>query len=59
MGDNSSSPCQFGPEDGVDPSKGFVQRECLEPHKWAEYYGGYCITEVTSKIRALGNVSIT
>ena len=57
MGDNSSSTCQFGPEDGVDLSQGFVQRECLGPHIWADYYGGYCITEVTAKIRELGNVS--
>ena len=58
VGDNSSSMCQFGPEDGVDLSQGFVQRECLGPHMWADYYGGYCITEVTAKIRELGNVSI-
>ncbi|CAI8021725.1 Fibrillin-2 [Geodia barretti] len=55
VGDNSSSTCQFGPEDGVDLSQGFVQRECLGPHIWADYYGGYCITEVTAKIRELGN----
>ena len=55
---NSSLPCQFGGEDGVDPSMAFVTRKCTGHHEWAEYYGEYCITEVTAKIRELGNVSI-
>ena len=55
---NSSSDCQFGPEDDVDPNMAAVTRNCQGPHDWAEYYGGDCITEVTAKIRALGNVSV-
>lgn len=58
VGENSTSDCQFGPEDGVDIEMAGVTRECHGPHMWEEYYGGYCITEVTAKFRALGNVSV-
>ena len=54
---NSTAVCQFGKED--DSSVGVVTRKCVGPHEWAMYYGGYCRTEVTAKIRQLGNVSYT
>ena len=57
VGQNSSSPCEFGPETGVEESMARVTRECGEPLVWKEYYGGYCITEITHRIRLLGNVS--
>ena len=57
VGQNSSSTCQFGPEDNVDKTMARVTRMCAGPHDWLDYYGGYCITEVTWKIRLLANVS--
>ena len=57
VGQNSSSVCQFGPEDNVDKAMARVSRMCAGPHDWLDYYGGYCITEVTWRIRLLANVS--
>ena len=56
-GENYSSVCQFGPEDDVIEAMAMVTRMCAGPHNWLDYYGGYCITEVTWKIRQLANVS--
>ena len=56
VGKNSSSKCEFGPEAGIEESMAVVTRPCVGPHNWADYYGGYCITEVTSIFQMLGNV---
>lgn len=58
MGDNSSSVCQYEPEDGIDINgTAVVTRLCSGSGQWSDYYGGYCITEVTYRIRLLANVS--
>ena len=53
-GRNFSTPCVFGPEDGVDMA--VATRRCAGPHEWEEYYGGYCVTELTARLRMLTNV---
>lgn len=53
---NFSSPCVFGAEDGVDESMAVATRRCAGPHEWEMYYGGYCITEITFRLRGLANV---
>ena len=57
VGKSSSSTCEFGPETGVEEGMGEVTRLCREPLMWETYYGGYCITEVTYRIRQIGEVS--
>ena len=60
MGHNASSECRFGPEDDIGVNvTAMVTRMCSGPHQWTDYYGGYCITEVTFRIRMLGNVRST
>ena len=57
VGQNSSSICEFGAEVGVEEGMGKVTRLCLAPLMWETYYGSYCITEVSYKIRLIGQVS--
>lgn len=57
VGQNSSSPCEIGEETGIEDGMGRVTRECKEPLMWEEYYGGYCTTEITHRLRILANVS--
>ena len=57
VGQNSSSGCKYGAEAGVNASMAMVTRECGGPYQWLDYYGGYCITEITHRIQQLKNVS--